>query len=64
MKPNNKTDNTENGHIPFGKPASSEPCPDGSPLSPELSELIEAASKLPAGHMNLLVELARRIAPE
>ncbi len=64
MKPNNKTDNTKSSHISSRKPASSEPCPDGSPLSPELSELIEAASKLPAGHIDLLVEPARRIAPE
>lgn len=60
----NKTNDTETSCISAEKTAAPASCPTDKTLSPELSELIEAASKLPADHLDLLVKIARRITPE
>jgi len=64
MKPENKTNDTETSCISAEKTAAPASCLADKTLSPELSELIEAASKLPADHLDLLIKIARRITPE
>lgn len=64
MKSKNKTNDTETSCISAEKTAIPASCPADKTLSPELSELIEAASKLPADHLDLLVKIVRRITPE
>ncbi len=64
MKSENKTNDTKTSCITVERPAAPASCPSDKTLSPELSELIEAASKLPADHLDLLIKIARRITPE